>query len=29
MMGEFVFRNLFHRPVRTLIGVLAVGFKSC
>src|SRR3974390_173517 len=27
MMGEFVFRNLFHRPVRTLIGVLAVGFE--
>jgi putative ABC transport system permease protein len=27
MMTEFVFRNLFHRPVRTLIGVLAIGVE--
>ncbi len=27
MMGEFVFSNLFHRPMRTLIGVLAVGVE--
>jgi len=27
MMGQFVFRNLFHRPIRTLIGVLAIGFE--
>jgi putative ABC transport system permease protein len=27
MMGEFVFRNLFHRPVRTLIGVLAIAVE--
>jgi len=27
MMAEFVFRNLFHRPMRTLIGVLAVGIE--
>jgi putative ABC transport system permease protein len=27
MMAEFVFRNLFHRPMRTLIGVLAVGVE--
>jgi putative ABC transport system permease protein len=27
MMGQFVFRNLFHRPVRTLIGVLAIGVE--
>ena len=27
MMGHFVFRNLFHRPVRTLIGVLAIGVE--
>jgi len=27
MMGEFVMRNLFHRPMRTLIGVLAIGVE--
>jgi putative ABC transport system permease protein len=27
MMRELVFRNLFHRPVRTLIGVLAVAVE--
>jgi putative ABC transport system permease protein len=27
MMGQFVFRNLFHRPVRTLIGVLAIAVE--
>ncbi len=27
MMGQFVFRNLFHRPVRTLIGVVAIAFE--
>ncbi len=27
MMGQFVFRNLFHRPVRTAIGVLAIGVE--
>ena len=27
MMGHFVFRNLFHRPMRTAIGVLAIGFE--
>jgi putative ABC transport system permease protein len=27
MMGHFVFRNLFHRPMRTVIGVLAIGFE--
>jgi len=27
MMGQFVWQNLFHRPVRTLIGVLAIGFE--
>jgi len=27
MMGHLVLRNLFHRPVRTLIGVLAVGVE--
>ena len=27
MMGEFVFGNLFHRPVRTLIGVLAIAVE--
>jgi putative ABC transport system permease protein len=26
-MGEFVFRNLFHRPMRTLIGVLAIAVE--
>ena len=27
MMGQFVFRNLFHRPVRTVIGVLAIAVE--
>ena len=27
MMGELVLRNLLHRPVRTFIGVLAIGFE--
>ena len=27
MMGQLVFRNLFHRPVRTLIGVMAVAVE--
>jgi len=27
MMGQFVLRNLFHHPMRTLIGVLAVGVE--
>jgi putative ABC transport system permease protein len=27
MMGQFVFRNLFHRPMRTIIGVLAIGVE--
>jgi putative ABC transport system permease protein len=27
MMGQFVWRNLFHRPVRTMIGVLAVAVE--
>src|SRR5215831_821336 len=27
MMGQFVVSNLFHRPVRTLIGVLAVAVE--
>lgn len=27
MMGQFVFHNLFHRPVRTMIGVLAIGVE--
>jgi putative ABC transport system permease protein len=27
MMGHFVFQNLFHRPVRTMIGVLAIGVE--
>lgn len=27
MMGEFIARNLMHRPVRTLIGALAIGFE--
>jgi putative ABC transport system permease protein len=26
-MGEFIFRNLFHRPVRTLIGVVAIAVE--
>jgi len=27
MMAQFVLRNLFHRPVRTIIGVLAIGVE--
>lgn len=27
MMGQFVWNNLFHRPVRTLIGVLAIAVE--
>ena len=27
MMGQFVLRNLFHRPVRTLIGMMAVAVE--
>lgn len=27
MMGELIVRNLFHRPVRTLIGVLAIAVE--
>ncbi len=27
MMGQLVVRNLFHRPMRTLIGVMAVGVE--
>jgi putative ABC transport system permease protein len=27
MMGQFVVRNLFHRPMRTLIGVMAVAVE--
>ena len=27
MMGQFVLQNLFHRPMRTLIGVLAIGVE--
>ncbi len=27
MMSHFVLRNLFHRPMRTVIGVLAIGFE--
>jgi putative ABC transport system permease protein len=27
MMGELITRNLFHRPLRTLIGVMAVGVE--
>jgi putative ABC transport system permease protein len=27
MMTELIFRNLFHRPLRTLIGVIAVGVE--
>jgi len=27
MMGYLVLRNLFHRPMRTAIGVLAIGFE--
>jgi putative ABC transport system permease protein len=27
MMGEFIFRNLWHRPVRTLIGVVAIAVE--
>src|SRR5262249_54388513 len=27
MMGELILRNLFHRPVRTLIGVIAIAVE--
>jgi putative ABC transport system permease protein len=27
MMGELIFRNLWHRPVRTLIGILAISVE--
>jgi len=27
MMGELIFRNLFHRPIRTLIGVIAIAVE--
>jgi len=27
MMGELIVRNLLHRPLRTLIGVLAVAVE--
>ena len=27
MMGQFVVRNLFHRPMRTIIGVMAVAVE--
>jgi putative ABC transport system permease protein len=27
MMGQFVFSNLFHRPMRTLIGVMAIAVE--
>ncbi|HUI53232.1 MAG TPA: FtsX-like permease family protein [Terriglobales bacterium] len=27
MMGEFIARNLLHRPVRTMIGAMAIGFE--
>jgi putative ABC transport system permease protein len=27
MMGELIFRNLFHRPVRTLIGMMAIAVE--
>jgi putative ABC transport system permease protein len=27
MMGELIFRNLLHRPVRTLIGILAIAVE--
>ena len=27
MMGEFIVRNLFHRPMRTLIGILAIAVE--
>jgi putative ABC transport system permease protein len=27
MMGQLVFSNLFHRPMRTMIGVLAIGVE--
>src|SRR5271168_3140266 len=27
MMGELIIRNLFHRPLRTLIGVMAVAVE--
>ena len=27
MMGEMIFRNLLHRPIRTIIGILAIGVE--
>ena len=27
MMGELIIRNLLHRPLRTFIGVMAVGVE--
>lgn len=27
MMGEMIFRNLLHRPIRTTIGILAIGVE--
>ena len=27
MMGQFVVRNLLHRPMRTIVGVIAVGVE--
>jgi len=27
-MGELITRNLLHRPLRTLIGIMAVAVKS-
>ena len=27
MMGELIFRNLFHRPLRTIIGVIAIAVE--
>src|ERR1700741_4998864 len=27
MMGELIVRNLFHRPVRTIIGILAISVE--
>src|SRR5690242_7563017 len=27
MMGEMIFRNLLHRPIRTIIGIFAIGVE--
>ncbi|HLK04326.1 MAG TPA: FtsX-like permease family protein [Candidatus Acidoferrum sp.] len=27
MMGEMIFRNLIHRPIRTIIGIVAIGVE--